>query len=109
MRAPVLIALLAATALSGCMSSRFVTPQVDLPTAYPHASASGPDASLLASQGQWWTGFGDTRLDRLVGDVLARNNDLAAAAILVRRAQLQAGLAGAQLLPQFSGGADAST
>lgn len=108
MRRPTLIALLAATALSGCVSSDFVTPKVDLPAAYPHQAAA-PDAELLTRQGRWWTGFGDARLDRLVDDVLARNNDLAAAAILVRRAQLQAGLAGAQLLPQFSGGADAAT
>jgi NodT family efflux transporter outer membrane factor (OMF) lipoprotein len=109
MRHAFLTVLLAATALSGCASSAFVTPKVELPAAYPHGAAAAPDADLLARQGRWWTGFGDARLDQLVEDVLARNNDLAAAAILVRRAQLQADLAGTQLLPQFSGGADANT
>lgn len=108
MRHPFLTVLAAASALSGCMSSTFETPSVQLPAAYPHGTASAPDAALLASQGRWWTGFGDARLDQLVEDVLARNNDLAAATILVRRAQLQAGLAAAQLMPQFSGDANAT-
>lgn len=109
MRHPFLTVLFAASALSGCMSSTFVTPDAPLPAAYPHGKTSAaPDADLVASQGQWWTGFGDARLNQLVDEVLTRNNDLAAATILVRRAQLQAGLAAAQLLPQFSGDANAN-
>lgn len=108
MRHPFLTILFAASALSGCMSSTFVTPDAPLPAAYPHGKAGAPASDLVVSQGQWWTGFGDTRLNQLVEDVLARNNDLAAATILVRRAQLQAGLAATQLLPQFSGDANAT-
>ncbi|MCH1998827.1 TolC family protein, partial [Achromobacter xylosoxidans] len=51
----------------------------------------------------WWRNFNDPVLDGLVDGALARNNDLAAAAIRVRRAQLQAGLAQDQLIPQLSG------
>lgn len=109
MRRAFLTALLAATTLAGCASSAFVTPKVELPAAYPHGAAAAPDADLVARQGRWWTGFGDPQLNQLVETVLAHNNDLAAAAILVRRAQLQADLAGTELLPQLSGGADATT
>ena len=109
MRRAFLTALLAATTLAGCASSAFVTPKVQLPAAYPHGAATAPDADLVARQGRWWTGFGDPQLNQLVEAVLAHNNDLAAAAILVRRAQLQADLAGTELLPQLSGGADATT
>jgi NodT family efflux transporter outer membrane factor (OMF) lipoprotein len=48
-------------------------------------------------------------LDQLVADVLARNNNLSAAAIRVRRAQLQAGLADQALQPALSGSASVGT
>src|SRR5690606_8801753 len=70
----------------------------------PHAPANA--ASARQAQGRWWTAFGDPKLDQVVEQALAKNNDLAAAAIAVRRAQLQAGLASEQLKPQLSGGAD---
>lgn len=108
MRTPILLALLTATALSACATTTpFVAPQAPLPAAYPHASADV--ASARQAQGQWWTAFGDAKLNRLVAKALAQNNDLAAAAIAVRKAQLQAGLAAEQLKPQLSGGADART
>ncbi|WP_293681516.1 hypothetical protein [uncultured Phenylobacterium sp.] len=58
----------------------------------------------------WWTNFGDPALDRPVADGLARNNDLAAAALRVRRTQLPAGRADTDRLPRFgaSVSADAS-
>jgi len=72
-----------------------------LPSAYPHASVPQQTADL---QGRWWTAFGDPKLDRLVDQVLAQNRDLAAAAILVRRARLTARLAGDPLLPHLTAG-----
>lgn len=104
-----LAVLIAAAALAGCAT----TPAGDvqrataaLPPAYAHADASSPAAAL---SGDWWTAFGDARLDRVVDKALAKNNDLAAAAILVRRAQLQANLAGDQLLPHASADGSASS
>jgi NodT family efflux transporter outer membrane factor (OMF) lipoprotein len=47
----------------------------------------------------------DPVLDQLVAEVLARNNNLAAATIRVRRAQLQAGLADRALQPALAGSA----
>jgi NodT family efflux transporter outer membrane factor (OMF) lipoprotein len=51
----------------------------------------------------------DPVLDQLVADVLARNNNLAAATIRVRRAQLQAGLADQALQPALAGSASMGT
>ncbi|MBU1303919.1 MAG: TolC family protein, partial [Alphaproteobacteria bacterium] len=52
---------------------------------------------------QWWRSFGDKKLDQLVETVLANNNDLFAANLRVRKALLQADLAGVAKLPQLSG------
>jgi NodT family efflux transporter outer membrane factor (OMF) lipoprotein len=53
----------------------------------------------------WWRSFGDPRLDAWIALALARNPDMAAAGIRVRRAALQAQLAGNALLPQPSASA----
>ncbi|WP_296595575.1 efflux transporter outer membrane subunit [Phenylobacterium sp.] len=99
--------LLCATAISGCATtSRYTTPQVQLPAQY--AQGSGQVSSANQSQDRWWEAFGDARLTALVDRVLAQNNNLAAATILVRRAQLQAGLASDALLPHADAGVTSS-
>lgn len=60
----------------------------------------------MADGGAWWRNFNDPVLNGLVDAVLARNNDLAAAAIRVRRAQYQAGLTEDKLIPQLGGDAN---
>ena len=59
---------------------------------------AGLAAGALAEGGAWWRNFNDPELNRLVELALARNNDLAAAAIRLRRAQYQAGLAEDKLI-----------
>lgn len=72
------------------------------------------DVQRLASAGpgqtRWWQAFGDPALDALIDEALAKNPDLAMAAIRVRRAQLQARLVDADTGPQatVSAGADAA-
>ena len=93
---------------SGCASNfngSYQAPALTLPAEYSQASAAAvADAAVPAAPGSlWWTRFNDPELDRLVADVLQRNNYLAAAAIRVRRAQLLAGLADNNLQPRFSG------
>jgi len=56
----------------------------------------------------WWRSFGDADLDALIDQLLARNNDLAAATLRVRQAQLSAGLAADQLVPAASAGVSTS-
>jgi NodT family efflux transporter outer membrane factor (OMF) lipoprotein len=105
-RHPLLIlTLVATTALGGCATA-YTRPSAPLPAAYPHAVVA--TAAPAATGEAWWSAFGDERLDRLVTQVLARNNNLAAATILVRRAQLEAGIAGNALLPQGSGQANST-
>ncbi|MES2185683.1 MAG: efflux transporter outer membrane subunit [Pseudomonadota bacterium] len=104
-------AVLAVTLLAagcGSFNGPYAPPEVALPAQWPHGSAAAgavvtapPDARTLT--GSWWTAFGDPALNRLVEQALTRNNDLAAAAIRVRRAQLQAGLADAALRPTVNG------
>ncbi|AIV86622.1 efflux transporter outer membrane subunit [Burkholderia pseudomallei] len=89
--------------LSGCTSaSRNAPPPApELP-----AQWAGPVArQASATPDGWWRRFGDPMLDRLIDDALRTNNDLAAAAIRVYRAQLQAGLADTNLTPNVTLGA----
>ncbi|MEH3086385.1 MAG: TolC family protein [Xylophilus ampelinus] len=70
-----------------------------------------PDVRALPAAAvavDWWRAFGDPALDALVARAQQYDNDLAATAIRVRRAQLNAGLAAVPLAPQFSGSAGAS-
>lgn len=69
---------------------------------------STPTDAVPASPAQpagdaWWTMFGDAGLDQVVAQVLQRNPDLAAAALTVRQARLQAELAVQNRRPQVTG------
>jgi NodT family efflux transporter outer membrane factor (OMF) lipoprotein len=93
---------------SGCASTfngPYQAPALSLPAQYSQASAAtAADTAVLVAPGAaWWTRFNDPELDRLVVEVLQRNNNLAAAAIRVRRAQLRAGLADNNLQPGLGG------
>jgi NodT family efflux transporter outer membrane factor (OMF) lipoprotein len=75
----------------------YQTPQVTLPSAWTSQGEINGSA-----QDRWWEEFGDPALNHLVTEALQRNNDLAAATIRVRQAQLQAEQAGSERLPSFS-------
>ena len=95
-------ALCLALLIGGCASSLhtpYAAPATSVPTQWQYANTSTATASLSP----WWTGFNDPVLNQLVAQALARNNNLAAATIRVRRAQLQVGLAENQFGPTFSG------
>ncbi|TDF26957.1 efflux transporter outer membrane subunit [Delftia tsuruhatensis] len=94
--------LACAVALAGCGAitrTTYEAPQVALPAQFEHAQ---PSAATPAPEA-WWRAFGDPRLDAWIDMALARNPDLATAGIRVRRAALQAQLAGRALLPQPGG------
>lgn len=57
---------------------------------------------------QWWQVYQDTQLNALVERALAQNIDLAKSTINVNRALYQAQLVGAELVPSYSAGANAS-
>ena len=66
--------------------------------ALPETAGSAPVVDIE----QWWMGFEDPVLNRIVSQVLARNLDLAAAQARVAQARAQAAGARANLLPQGS-------
>ena len=92
---------------SGCASNfngPYQAPALTLPAQFSQASAATVSGAAPSVPGMaWWARFNDSELDRLVAEVLQRNNNLAAATIRVRRAQLLAGLADNNLQPRFSG------
>jgi NodT family efflux transporter outer membrane factor (OMF) lipoprotein len=99
--------LLAAALLGSCaMQSPYQAPAAALPAQFTHADQDTSTAVATAADDLWWRRFGDPQLDYLIDQALRRNNDLAAAAIKVRRAQLSAGIAAGDLLPQLGASAD---
>lgn len=98
---PALAAMLAACASPGV----YRTPEVAMPAQWQLAASSPTPAAPID---RWWDSFGDPQLTQLVDEALKRNNNLAVAAIKVRRAQLQAGLAASAQLPSVSLGISTS-
>lgn len=100
-------ALLCALVLAGCASpGAYTRPALDLPPAWAQQQGQ-PAAAAQATGTSWWQRFGDPRLDQLVAEALARNGDLAKAALNIRQAQLNAGLAGDPLIYGPQGGLSA--
>lgn len=100
-------ALLAALTLASCapLQTDWTAPALaGLPVSYANAPPAGAAVPVADA---WWESFGDDRLNGLVERVLAANNDLAAAAIVVRQAQIQACLAADNALPHASAQASA--
>lgn len=89
--------LVLALLFSGCAghTGTYQTPELTLPATWQHAT----EASAASDDDHWWQAFEDPTLDQLVNEALDRNNDLAATALLVQRAQLRADQADSDLLP----------
>lgn len=85
--------------LHGCVSQEpLATPTPAAPTRWQHAPQTATPISA-----DWWQGFANPELDRLVTEALRGNDDLAAAVARVRQAEASARMAGAPLLPQLDG------
>ncbi|WP_419689576.1 efflux transporter outer membrane subunit [Burkholderia theae] len=78
--------------LAGCAGSAYERPAVDIPARWTRENTV--DTRSRTDAAPWWTRFGDSQLNRLIAAAVSRNNDLATAALNVRKAQLRAGLAG---------------
>ncbi|WP_255176193.1 efflux transporter outer membrane subunit [Bordetella genomosp. 5] len=103
-RRAVLAGLLAVPLLlSGCglMQTDYQRPAVATPPAWQYATQQD-----IGAGGLWWRHFDDPVLTDLVALALERNNDLAAAALRVRQAQLRAGLARSDQFPTVGAGVD---
>lgn len=87
-----------AFALSGCgalISTPYQQPALNVPDNWQQIAET-----QAGNHTDWWKAFGDTQLDRLVEQALAKNNDLGSALLNTRRARLQAGLAREAQWPQ---------
>ena len=58
---------------------------------------------------EWWTGYGQARLNELIGLALKNNIDLAKSAVAVNKALAQAGVLQADLVPSFNANLGAQT
>jgi NodT family efflux transporter outer membrane factor (OMF) lipoprotein len=93
---PIVIACVLEAACA-TQESRTVRPQPPVPAAW-----SGDAASAIGNPRSWWKNFQDPQLDALVERALHTNNDFAAAAIRVRRAQLQSALTDTNRAPTIA-------
>ncbi|MDC7683599.1 efflux transporter outer membrane subunit [Asticcacaulis sp. BYS171W] len=95
--------LLLATALTGCLSTPYETPQVNTPASFQHAATQG----AYNVSDRWWETFNDPKLNVLIDNVLAKNNNLAASALRVRQANLRVRSARQDQFPSLSGSVSA--
>lgn len=96
-----LAAGLSAVLLSGCASltqSTFNRPDVSLPDQWQYAEQAAGEIDA-----QFWRLFNDEGLNQAIDQAVARNNDLALAALRVQQAQLRADLTGNSRWPIASG------
>ena len=94
--------LAGALILAGCMGPR-PEPPVAASIAPPEQWRDGRDGDGATIAPDWWTGFDDPVLDRLVADALAHNDDIAIAAARVEEARARFADARGQQLPSVSG------
>ncbi|MDP0498557.1 MAG: efflux transporter outer membrane subunit [Verrucomicrobiota bacterium JB022] len=99
---PLLSAPLLLAILTGCsIGSKYQAPDDSAAAAatFKHAPASPVEADYIADQ--WWTAYGDPRLNGLVATFVQRNQDLAAAAARMDQAIARLGLSRADKWPQL--------
>jgi len=102
-----MVTTLLACAAMGCATPEPPKPMPVLPPAYTHAGTA--PAARAGNRGlAWWRAGELPVLDAWVNTALARNADLAMASVRLRRAMLEARLAGAQLAPTVSGALNTS-
>jgi multidrug efflux system outer membrane protein len=103
LNALILAAALAAL-LTGCaVGPDYERPPVDLPAAWQAAPAQG----TAAPRDRWWGLYSDPVLDRLIGEALINNQDLALAAARVDEARAVLRIADSQFYPAVDATAQA--
>lgn len=101
------VPLVAALVLSACGTpTAYQRTSVAVPERFAQSAAAVPapseasaDTAARQALSPWWLTLGDADLTALINDALARNNNLAQAALRVRRAQLVAAQAASDQLP----------
>ena len=94
---------LSLTLLAACSQHTEAPPAADLTPVVPSQWQQHKlTANQVLQQPHWWQAFQDPALDRLIQQVLQKNNDLAVAALKVKQARLSAGLTATNLTPEVS-------
>ncbi|WP_414449359.1 efflux transporter outer membrane subunit [Burkholderia sp. 22PA0099] len=97
-------AVLAACGLAGCGAltrSEYQRTPLDVPTQWD-SNTLPLTGTAFAQADPWWRRFGDPQLDDLIERALRTNNTLAAAALKLYSARLQAGLTDTNLTPTLA-------
>ncbi len=89
------------------LSSVNLNSELTLPAAWKNANKF-PVASPNQDLSRWWGRFNDGTLNRLIGDALKGNPDLAAASARVRQSRANRDVAYSTLFPTIGGGASAN-
>ena len=101
---------LAAVALSGCMMGpNYSRPSADAPQTYKEAAGwkvAQPQDNV--PRGNWWSIFGDAKLDELEAQVDINNQNIKVAEANVRQAQALSQIARASLFPMVNADASAT-
>jgi len=94
--------VLAIAALAGCapVGPDYQRPSYELPQAYRDAPPA-PGAQIRAD---WWTLYGDAKLDELVATSLERNSDIRLAVARIEEADANLRVANAAFLPEINVG-----
>ena len=89
--------------LAACSQHTTPPPQQDLSLAVPSQWKNHLfSATDILMEDNWWQAFQDPELDKLIRQVLEKNNDLAVAALKVRQARLNAGLTATNQTPDVT-------
>jgi len=106
------MAFAVAFALGGCaVGPDYKRPAVDMPPAYPDATQGEGEAANTASpavQADWWTLFGDERLNELVATALRNNTDIHRAVARIEEAEALLAETGSALFPEVDLGASSA-
>lgn len=100
------LTVIAAVTLSACANK--MSQDGSLQQAQQHFQNYQTVTQQYQINDQWWLGYRDNELNRLVEMALANNVNLAKATIAVNLALYNANLVGAELIPTFSGNAQSS-
>ncbi len=86
--------LLAGLLSGGCSTPPEPPLSIVTPSTWSYGREVDPGLGEQSVDGAWWYRFADPKLDALIDSALARNNDLARAALNVKQAQLIAAVEG---------------
>ena len=95
--------LAAALLLGGCAApTAYQRTDVQVTERFAQSGQAEADAAARQALSPWWLALNDASLTALINEALARNNNLAQAALKVRRAQLVAAQAASDQLPSVN-------